>query len=208
MGSTAEMSQPAAHAKPKRHMRNFLLDKRFQLRWVLRVVFAASVIVAVMGYFLYRTVGEATDQMLAQKLGDPVLTQEALEAYITQAEKDKREVAKGLIGGLVFLVLLLGVLTIVATHKIAGPVYKMRKLFSSIDGRNLQLWAKLRKADELQEAFVDFDNMLRRIREHRQEDTKDLESIRALLAEGKGNEQAIEQMEEIIARFHASVKMD
>ncbi len=208
MESTADMSQPNGQAKPKRHMRNFLLDKRFQLRWVLRVVLAASFIVAVMGYFLYRTVGEATDQMLAQKLGDPTLTQEAVEAYISQAEKDKKEVAKGLIGGLVFLVMLLGVLTIVATHKIAGPVYKMRRLFSTIDGRNLQLWAKLRKADELQEAFIDFDNMLRRIREHRQEDTQKLEAIFALLAEGKDNGQALKQLEEIIARFRASVKMD
>ena len=207
MEPTADMSEPAGDAKPKRHIRNYLLDKHFQLRWVLRVVFVASIIVAVMGYFLYRTVGDATEQMLAQKLGDPILTKDAQEAYILQAGKDKREVVMGLVGGLVLLVVLLGVLTIVATHKIAGPVYKMRRLFSSIDGHNLQLWAKLRRADDLQEAFLDFDNMLRRIREHRQEDTEKLEAIRALLAEGKDDGQILRQLEEIIASFHASVKM-
>ncbi|MCP4604301.1 MAG: hypothetical protein GY847_27900 [Proteobacteria bacterium] len=202
-------AQKAGHPEqPKRHLRNFLLDKRFQLRWVLRIVFATSIVVAVMGYFLYQTVGDATDQILAQKLGDPMLTEEAQNAFIKQAAEDKRETLMKLVAGLVLLVVVLGGLTIVSTHKIAGPVYKMRKLFGSIDGHNLQLWAKLRRADELQEAFIDFDNMLRRIREHRRKDTEELESIRSLIAQGKANEQTLKQIDDLITQYRDSVKMD
>ncbi len=57
----------------KRRFRNYLLDSRFQLRWVLRVTLATTVIVAAMGYFLYGTVSDASDQILAQKLGDLTL---------------------------------------------------------------------------------------------------------------------------------------
>jgi hypothetical protein len=192
----------------KRHLRNYVLDKRFQLRWVLRVVVTVSIIVAVMGYFLYRTVGEATDQIVMQKLGDPDLTEEATNAFLKQAERDKTVIVAKLVIGLVTLVVLLGLMTIVATHKIAGPAYKMRLLFASINGRKLQLWGKLRRADELQEAFVEFDNMIRRIREHRREDIEKLESIRRAVGDGKANEETVAELDEIITAYRDSVKMD
>ncbi len=208
MEANARTSGPPQPGKPKRHLRNFLLDTRFQLRWVLKVVLAVSIIVAVMGYFLYRTVGEATDQILLQKLGDPVLTVEAQNAFIKQAENDKRVTLIKLVAGLASLVVLLGIMTIVSTHRIAGPVYKMRKLYNSIDGRNLQLFEKLRKSDELQEAFVDFDNMLRRIREHRREDTGELESVKDLVARGGADDEVLERIDAMIASYRDSVKMN
>ena len=60
MFSTAGPSSNPENKLAKRHVRNFLLDKRFQMRWVLRVVLAVSVVVVVMGYFLYGTVADAT----------------------------------------------------------------------------------------------------------------------------------------------------
>jgi hypothetical protein len=209
MEATAKPNTETGGNQPvKRHMRNYLLDKRFQLRWVLRVVVTVSIIVAVMGYFLYKTVGDATDQITMQKMVDTDLTEEAQKAFIDQAERDKILTIIKLVTGLVTLVVLLGLMTIVATHKIAGPAYKMRKLFTSIDGTKLQLWGKLRKADELQEAFVDFDNMIRRIREHRRDDIEKLESIRSVVADGKADEETMSKLDEIIKTYHDSVKMD
>ena len=208
METKAQTETSPKQEKPKRHLRNLLLDTRFQLRWVLRVVIATSIIMAVMGFFLYRTVGQATDQMLAQQLADPTLTTEGFEAFVKQSEYDKRVTLFTIVGSLVTLVLLLGGLTIVYTHKIAGPIYKMRKLFSTIDGKNLQMWAKLRNDDELQEAFIDFDNMLRRLRESRQDDISDLEKIRALVDKNEPSENLLESLDQLIARFDDSLKMD
>ena len=59
-----------------------------------------------------------------------------------------------LFGCLFALVVVLSLLTIVATHKIAGPAYKMKKLFGEVEGRQLQLRAKLRKGDELDDIFL------------------------------------------------------
>ncbi len=208
MTASERVSQYPEQPQAKRQIRNLLLDRRFQLRWVLRVIIFTSIIVAVMGYFLYRTVEDATDQMLVQKLGDPVLTVEAQEAFMKQADEDKLVTLGTLIGGLISIVLLITVLTIIYTHKIAGPVHKMRQLFLSIDGTNLQLWAKLRKADELQEAFTDFDNMIRRLREHRRGDIEELGAIRALVESNKEHSEIQEHLDGIIARYRDSVKMD
>lgn len=202
-----EESAQGAPKRPvaKRHLRNYLLDKRFQLYWVWRVTIATAIIVAVMGYLLYGTVSDASDQILAQKLGDLTLTEEAQEAFIKQNASDKLATIIQLAVGLFVLVLMLAIVTIVMTHRIAGPVFKMKKLFATIDGQHLQLYAKLRRGDELQDIFKEFDEMLRRLREHRHVDIKDLEEARALIGD---DAQAGRRIDEVLVRFRESIKMD
>ena len=207
MGATSSNDSSGKHMG-KRKIRNFLLDKKFQLRWALAVVLATAAIVAGMGYFLFRTIGDSTDQILVQKLADPVLTKEAVDAFFRQAESDKRTTFVILAAGLLSLVLLLGGLTIIYTHKIAGPVYKLRKLLSSIDGTRLQVFAKLRQDDELQEVFADFANMFRRMRERRREDIKGLEAVRSIVEKGGDAHEAVDRLDSLLKTYRASVEMD
>jgi nitrogen fixation/metabolism regulation signal transduction histidine kinase len=161
-----------------------------------------------MGYFLYQTVANATDQLLAQKLGDLNLTKEAIDAFMTQSEKDKMITLWTLIGAMFLLVLLLSGVTIALTHRVAGPIYKMRKIFGAINGSDLRLWDKLRRGDELQEAFEDFEAMLRRLREDRRNDIAALEDIRRTLEKSGGNEETVQNLRNIVERYRSSVKMD
>lgn len=199
--------QSDAPAKAKRHIRNYLIDADFQLRWVFRVTLVIAIIVAIMGYFVYRTVADATDQMVAQKIGDMELTKESVEAFIATAESDKTTTLYTLVGWLCGLVLMLGLSTIVLTHRIAGPVYKMRRIFRMINGDDLRLWEKLRKADELHEVFDEFGDMLSRLREHRRKDTEDLVAIRRAIEESGVSEGVTVKLDEIIKRYKESVKM-
>jgi nitrogen fixation/metabolism regulation signal transduction histidine kinase len=206
MEATADSARERPN--PKRRVRNYLIDRRFQLGWVLRVAVVTALIVAVMGYFLYDTVADATDQMLAAKMADPSLTEEAVCAFIDQAERDKLVTIAVLAGGFVGLVLVLSLFTIVVTHKVAGPIYKMKKLFGEIDGEHLQLWAKLRRGDELQDAFRAFDDMVRRLRESRHEDIDELEAIvEELRSEASSGDRAARRLEELLQRYRGSVRM-
>ena len=199
-GENKAEQRPAA----KRHIRNFLLDKGFQLGWVVRVALVTAVIVGVMGYFLYGTLSESSELVVTQALSAEGMAPEAQAAFIEQGERDKASTLIILVGGLVGLVVLLSLLTIVATHKIAGPAYKMRRLFSEIDGDHLQLWAKLRKGDELHDVFQGFDDMVRRLRESRREDVDLLKSIdpSSLSEEGR------KALSGIVSRYEDSVRMD
>jgi hypothetical protein len=207
MEATARTSRHPEDNKKKRQIRNFLLDRRFQFRWAFRVVIATSLISVIMGYFLYRTVGDATDQITLQKLGDPNLTRAAVDAFIEQAEQDKWVTLGTLIAGLFSFVLLIGGLSVIYTHKIAGPVYKIRRLLNSIDGYNLQLWAKLRRDDELQQVFVDIDSMLRRIRQNRRSDLEVLEEVRKSYAEKESDKSKLETLDKLIEMYKKSVEM-
>jgi len=193
--------------KPKRHLKNFLIDKGFQLGWVFRVALVTAVIVGVMGYFLYRTLSESSEIMVGQALMVEGMSEEAQAAFIEQGQRDKVRTTLVLCGGLVGIVVLLSLMTIVATHKIAGPAYKIRRLLSSIDGDHLQLWARLRKGDELIDVFQEFDDMVRRLREARHADVEELEAARAALERGDERE-ALGRLTALAGRYRESVKMD
>ncbi len=196
-----------AGPKPKRHIRNYLIDKNFQLGWVLRVTLVTAVIVGIMGYFLYGTLAESTELMVMQAMAQEGMSPAAQEAFIKQADSDKTHTLLTLGGGLVGLVILLGLMTIVATHKIAGPAYKIRRLLSGIDGAHLQLWAKLRKGDELHQVFQEFDDMVQRLREARHQDVKELESIRGELLAGGASTETLERLDKLLDGYRSSVKM-
>ena len=207
MQEAARSSQNAKPAQAKRQIRNFLIDRRFQLRWVFMVMVTVTLIVSFMGFFLYRTVAASTDQMVTQLLADDELTEASQQALLERGRADKMVTLSILVGSLFSLVVLLSLSTIVITHKVAGPIYKMRRVFSSINGDNLRLWDKLRRGDEFQEAFDDFSDMLSRLRENRRQDIEVLEGIRKLAGEQGNQEEILQKIDALVDRYNSSVKM-
>jgi hypothetical protein len=200
-------SQSGAAPQAKRKIRNFLIDRRFQLGWVARVAIVTALILGAMGYFLFNTLAESADMMVAQTLAVEGLAPSAQKAFIEQGQRDKRSAIIELASGLVGILVLLSLMTIVATHKIAGPAYKMKKLLSGIDGDHLQLWAKLRKGDELHDMFEQLEEMLRRLREARHREVAEIEAAVAALRNAGAPDAPIASLEKISARFRNSVEM-
>jgi len=192
----------------KRRVRNYLIDPRFQLRWVAFVVLVITLVFGGMGYILYTTVADATDQMIVAQMAVEGLSPEAVEAFQDDGERAKLWALIWLGAGWLVLALFLAAVTIVLTHKISGPVFKMKRLLGNIDGDHLQLWEKLRKGDELQDAFEAFDAMVRRLRESRHQDIEVLESVRSQLNDPAAAAAAAQALDELVARYKASVKME
>jgi hypothetical protein len=205
MDSSASPNGAAPQAKRK--IRNFLIDRRFQLGWVARVALVTALILGAMGYFLFRTLSESTEMMVAQTLAVEGLAPSAQQAFIEQGARDKRSTILELASGLAGILVLLSLMTIVATHKIAGPAYKMKKLLSGIDGDHLQLWAKLRKGDELVDMFEQLDEMLRRLREARHVEIEEIETALAALRGAGASSESLAPLERVAARFRRSIEM-
>ena len=208
MTNTAQAGRQTDTVQAQRKLKNYLIDSKFQMRWVTRIIFIITVIVGVMGYFLYRTVADSADQMLAQKLGDLELTEASINAFVAQTQADKLMTVYKLAAWLFALAVFVSGAIIVLTHKVAGPVYKMRKIFRSIDDDNLSLTGKLRKGDELREAFDDFDDMLRRLREQRRADLAVLEGVRDSCKDSDTLSKARSDLDALIKKFEESVRMD
>jgi hypothetical protein len=172
-------------SKPKRLMRNFLLDKRFQLKYTFAVVVISAFISVILGAFIYEAQQEVFDanrensQLLA--LDDPEMNadmQKELAKADSEIEKRNSKLIIMLVLSLGGLVFLLSVLGIVATHKIAGPAYAMRRVMKLIaDGKHPEV-RKLRRGDELRAVSMELKRMADTLRER---DEKDVEGLKSAL---------------------------
>jgi nitrogen fixation/metabolism regulation signal transduction histidine kinase len=91
-----------------------------------------------------------------------------------------------LVGGLALMVALIGLLGIYFTHKVAGPVFKMKRLLKEVGRGNLRVEARLRKGDELQDFFDAFTEMVKGLRDFERKQLTELEGALAALDRGDG----------------------
>jgi len=132
-----------------------------------------------------RELGKAAlNQELLDRFDDPAFKTQLLaraKAVDEQYEKERqaviaqhetllarqRNLTLVIVLGLGALVLLVGAGSIVATHKIVGPVFRMKRLLREVADGRLNEPAPLRKGDELQELFEEYDRMVRAQKERR-----------------------------------------
>jgi nitrogen fixation/metabolism regulation signal transduction histidine kinase len=232
--ATTTSTAPAARARHRRHLKNYLLDRRFQLKYAAYLVVAAAVLSAALGALLWRTsdalVAQSREAVaqgqqvvaLGQKVTaesrkvsevvrmnivkDPVYSdspelldafkkdadaqdativaqQKALEAQAATLEKQSSDIATGqrrmlvtLYGVLAVLVVVLGVLGIFVTHKVAGPIFKMTRQIRELGEGRWRMPDKLRKGDELSDFFGAWEETVRRLRERRQRELDALDA--------------------------------
>lgn len=79
------------------------------------------------------------------------------------------------------LVVLVGCAGIVVTHRVAGPVYKMKRQLREVGAGRLTLPTPLRRGDELVDFFQAFDGMVRSLRERQEQEIEELERAIATL---------------------------
>ena len=66
------------------------------------------------------------------------------------------------------LVVGIGIAGILVTHRVAGPIHKMKRLLGYVGEGHLRLTEKLRKGDELQHFFDAFEGMVNSLRERQE----------------------------------------
>lgn len=116
---------------------------------------------------LFSTDNKAREQKLADEQGRLVKDAEALAQQAQYLEAQQKKTLYILFGGLAVLVIAIGLTGIVFTHKIAGPVFKMKGLLRQVGDGKLKIPTGLRKGDELQSFYDTFVSMLESLRKRR-----------------------------------------
>ena len=83
-----------------------------------------------------------------------------LEKQAERIESQHRLMLVVLVASLLLLVAFIGVAGIVVTHKVAGPIFKMKRLLRQVGEGKLLVKEKLRKGDELHHFFETFEAMV------------------------------------------------
>src|SRR5579859_514047 len=121
---------------------------------------------------------------------DKKLTEQQAAIAANQAMLVNRQevVIESLVGGLALMVVLIGLLGIYFTHKVAGPVYKMKRLLKRVGQGHLGVESRLRKGDELQDFFDAFTQMVAGLRDMEKRQLADVEkAIEALERDEKAD---------------------
>ena len=210
--TTAAAPTAEKTGRHQRSVKNYLLDKRFQLKYTAFIVGVALVISVILGAFLVRTSSEVVEEskkvsQVATKniTDDPIYADnpELLKSFKDAADEQDRTMAAkqrntlfGIMGGLALLVALIGLLGIYTTHKVAGPVHKMKLLLNQVGQGKLNSRGGLRKGDELVHFFEAFQSMVESLKRRQ---SAEIEQLEAGIAAAKASGASEESLEKILA---------
>jgi hypothetical protein len=145
------------------------LDVGLQLRYTATIVIVAVFLTAGLGFKMYQATRDVSKVILWTSLVDPASAEE-LQAQFSNSD---RVVLWGIVGFGIVLVLSIGAVGILITHKVAGPLYKIASYFGRMrDNRLGSTPASLRKGDELQGFYSAFREMHQAIRERTEDDVR------------------------------------
>ena len=106
---------------------------------------------------------------------------------------------------LALLVVAVGLAGIVVTHKVAGPIYKMKRQFADVGSGRLKIPSKLRKGDELVHFFEAFDEMVRSLRSRQHKEIEMLDAAIEKLS-GATDDAQLKQLKEL--RSHMQLELE
>jgi methyl-accepting chemotaxis protein len=121
--------------------------------------------------------------------------QHVLVAQQSAIAQQQRSMMLSLMGGLAVMVLLIGMLGIYVTHKVAGPIYKMKMLLRQVGDGKLVFHGKLRRGDELQEFFETFATMVEKLRARQAREVVELEAAMKMAKVSGASDEAIARIE-------------
>jgi len=159
----------------RRHLRNYLLDRKYQLRYTLIMVFISSLLTTGLGYFWYqqmrvtsrsievRALATMSDEDV-QRIKDDMASQDRMRLFV-------------LVGFGVVLAFAVAGGGIVLTHKVAGPLYKITRHMQDVKEGNLKPIYDLRKGDQLHEFFQSFKEMHSALRKMLEDEVKTLDQV-------------------------------
>ena len=144
---------------------------------------------------------EEGDKKYTEKLVDE---QRQLKAQSQALAKQHTTAALVLVIALGVFVIFVGLAGIVVTHKVAGPIFKMKRQITDVGEGHLKIPAKLRKGDELVDFFQAFDVMVHSLRDRQEKEIALLEDAIGKL-EGKAEPDALEPLNAVREEMRAAL---
>lgn len=190
---------PAPRQKHKRHLTNYLLDKKLQLRYVFLVTALSAVISGVLGYMIYQQMHLASQDVAAnlQGLDDG---DDDFQKQITDdmERRDQRLIYEMAAVG-VGLVVILSLYLVIMTHKVAGPLYKVSHYFDKMAAGQLGNVTPLRRGDMLNDFYDGFKVMHEAVRKRQKQDVASMQALIDACAAAGVDHKSIDQLAKHVA---------
>lgn len=128
----------------------------------------------------------------------------SLAARAGQIEAQQRTIMTTLVTVLLALVVAIGLAGIMITHKIAGPIFKMKRQIRELGEGSLKMPSKLRKGDELVDFFQAFEDTVKSLRERQAKEIEQLdEAVKE--AESGAHDACVSKLKKLRADMQAEL---
>jgi len=250
--TTAEAPAPSSQSSrssginAKRHLRNYLLDARFQLKFTAYIVAIALCVATILGGFLWTTskrmieeaevavdarqkaaetskeLSNATlSNMAMEHLNDPAFAaqfdeeskkyEREYETAVLEIKAQKSELLRrqqyiwfALVGCMAGFVIFIGIATIVTTHHIVGPLFRIKRLVNDVAGGHLKVPEyPLRERDELKDVFEAVTRMVRGLRERQEADAQAVVTMIERASRSKAAMELVPELQELESKIRA-----
>jgi len=173
--------------------RNYFINKKFQSNFILRFCFLVVATGLALMAVLYAMAGRANTVSF---VNSRVVVQNTADFLFPL-----------LIQTFVVSTIVVGLVTIVATlfisHRIAGPLYRFKKVLGSFGEGDFSLSCRIRRKDALQDMVTAFNNMIARVRESFNLVDKELKDLKGKLEAGdlKEIKRSVLEMDKALHHF-------
>ena len=148
----------------RRHLRNYMLDKRLQLRYVGAVALVSAALCGVLGWLIWQQQIEASNAVLSSVAASDFLPPEVQAEVTSRLRSSDLEFVLVMFGVCLGLITVLSLFLVVLTHKVAGPLYKIGLYLDEIYAGRLPVVHDLRRWDEFKRFFERFRRMTEALR--------------------------------------------
>jgi methyl-accepting chemotaxis protein len=113
-----------------------------------------------------------------------------------------------IVAALLLLVLGVGLAGILVTHKVAGPVYKMKRLLGELAKGHFRVVARLRKGDELQYFFDAFNEAAAELSRRQEGEIEEIGAVLNLLGDAAaGDAESVARAKERLQALRDSMRV-
>ena len=138
--------------KMKNSRRKLIISSGLQFRYVGGVLFAMLFVSLVVGYFIY------------QNIWNVLLNESRYNDWSPFLNAVKGQTDRQIFLGVAISIILMMVVSVYMSHKIAGPLYRLKKCFLDVAKGDLSFEMRLRKGDELTDLVDDFNGMVKNLK--------------------------------------------
>lgn len=159
-------------ADHRRHWRNYIIDKRLQLRYVGLVALLSAAVCGLLGWLIWEQQSEASRAVQHSLASIDYLTPEDKALVVGHMQSSDLQFVLVMFGVCLGLIAVLSAFLVVLTHKAAGPLYKVGLYLDEIAAGRLPQVYDLRRGDEFKRFFEKFKHMVEVLRERAQTDAR------------------------------------
>lgn len=196
--------------KHRRYLRNYIVDKSLQLRYIGIVTLISAAIATLLGWMIYSQRNQASRTIIRSlETADFLGTEQKAEIVQHLASSDSSVILRM---GLVCagLIVVLSLFLVVMTHKAAGPLHVIGNYFDKLAAGKLPFVHNLRRGDEFKVFHKKFKDMCNVLRQRAEEDIDAAEGFLVACARARVDESgelghALEELRKLKKEKEASL---